>query len=175
MPTLAGIEGEISTVLAAFTDAEIDEHQQRAVEEYLTELAHAEADKVEGYLVVESKAKAEVDWLKDQAATYAARAKSLENTLAWRKGYLLRTMQEHGLRKLQGRSGCSITRQDSPAKLMLDMERLPADYKREVVTVTTEADRERIKADIEAGREVPGAELVRGEHVRFNRARGKQG
>ncbi len=169
-PTLMDIQDEIANVLTAFTGHDPDCETYNAVEAYLAELATAEVNKVEGYLVAEAKTQSEIDWLEEQAKVYTARAKSLKADMQWRKGHLLRVMQEHGLRKMQGRSG-SITRQESPASLQLDMERLPDNYKRTVIT--TEADRNCIQNDLNAGIDVPGAELVRGEHVRLNRARAK--
>ena len=172
-PTLADIQDEISNVLSAFDSDHLEETGGMPPEAmaYLNQLAVAESGKIESYLRAESYAQAEIEWLKSESKRLSARAATLENALKWRRGYILRVMQSHRLKKLQGRSG-SIVRQSSPEALLIGPE-LPDAWKKEVVTVDVQPDRERIRAALERGEDVPGAVLQAGEHVRFYRPQGK--
>ena len=170
MPTLENIQDEIANVLNCDLSS-LDDEQQRIFDEYLSGLATAEANKVEAYLVLEDHTNAEIEWNKQQAAIYAAKADQLRKSMEWRRNYILATMQQHGLTSIKGRTG-SISRAPSPVRLLVGRE-LPDAWKTEQVTVVALPDMDRIKAALEAGEDVPGVVVQAGEHIRFNRARSK--
>ncbi len=113
--------------------------------------------------VLESEAamyQAEVDRL-------AAHAKARKNRVDQIKTYLKSNMERLGIEKLSaGTFKIALQNNSQPALIAEDQEKAPDAYL-VIIPQTTAPDRERIKADLVAGKEIEGWKLERGKHVRI--------
>lgn len=135
--------------------------------EYALELNRADlTTKAEAYAHLLDRIPAVATYWKqqrDQAAKVAQGLALLEERL---KDHIKAGMLTMGVTKLEGES---VKFSISPSKPALVVGDVPPEY---LITVTTLApDKERIRADLEAGIEVPGAELVQGVTLRRSKRR----
>lgn len=94
------------------------------------------------------------------------RYKSLDNRIKRIKAYYLDNLLRMGKDKIQTNVG-TMAAQDSTASLKIFNEAaLPPQYLI-VVPARYELDKEKIKADLKAGIEIPGACLEQGKHLRI--------
>jgi hypothetical protein len=131
---------------------------------------------------------------KEEAARLSARQKTAENRLAQVKSMLAYYMLSRGLRRLEGELNTFRLQKNGQAALEIDVSALPQNYYLRTLTLTepdweqilnvvtcpslrtileasvvdVEPDRERIRLELQAGHEIPGATLVKGEHVRLD-------
>jgi outer membrane murein-binding lipoprotein Lpp len=131
---------------------------------------------------------------KEEASRLTARQKTAENRLAQVKSMLAFYMLSRGLRRLDGELNTIRLHKNGQAALEIDMSALPQSYYLRTLTLTepdwkqirnavncpslrtileasvvdVEPDRERIRLELQAGHEIPGATLVKGEHVRLD-------
>jgi hypothetical protein len=131
---------------------------------------------------------------KEEAARLTARQKTAENRLAQVKSMLAYYMLSRGLRRLEGELNTFRLQKNGQAGLEIDAAALPQSYYLRTLTLTepdwerilnavtcpslratlkvsvenVEPDRERIRVELQAGREISGATLAKREHVRFD-------
>ena len=131
---------------------------------------------------------------KEEAARLTARQTTAEKRLAQVKSMLAFYMLSHGLRRLEGELNTFRLQKNGQAALEIDVSTLPQSYYLRTLTLTepdwerilnavtcpslrmileasvvnVEPDRERIRLELQAGHEISGATLVKGEHVRLD-------
>ena len=131
---------------------------------------------------------------KEEAARLAARQKSAENRVAQVKSMVGYYMLSRGLRRLEGELNAIRLQKNGQPTLQIDRSVLPEEYYIRTLTLTEpdweqvlnavtcpvlrltlqasvvnqEPDKERIRQRLQAGQEVAGAALVKGEHVRLD-------
>ncbi len=94
------------------------------------------------------------------------RYKSLDNRIKRIKAYYLGNLLRMGKDKIQTSVGTMAT-QANPASLnIFDEAALPAEYLT-VVPKHYEPNKDKLKADLKAGKEIPGACLEQGKHLRI--------
>lgn len=147
-------------------------------------------DRIAAYVrATEFKARA----AKEEAARLSTRQKSAENRVLQVKSMLAYYLQTRGLKRLEGQLNTVRLQKNSQPSLRLDPLALPRDYQQATITiaqtdwdrvlalipitelrqklesavVAMEPDKELIRQDLQAGKQVSGAELFKGEHVRF--------
>jgi outer membrane murein-binding lipoprotein Lpp len=147
-------------------------------------------DRIAAYVrATEFKARA----AKEEAARLSARQKSAENRVLQVKSMLAYFLATHGLKRLEGQLNTVRLQKNSQPSLRLDPLTLPRDYqqatimiaqpdweqvlalipiaelrqKLESAVVGVEPNRELIRQDLQAGKQISGAELFKGEHIRF--------
>ena len=147
-------------------------------------------DRIAAYVrVTEFKARA----AKEEAARLTARQKSAENRVLQVKSMLAYYLQTRGLKRLEGQLNTVRLQKNSQPSLRLDPLALPRDYQQATITipqpdweralalipiselrqklesavVAVEPNKELIRQDLQAGKQISGAELFKGEHIRF--------
>jgi len=193
--TLFQIDAELEAQFEAATNEEeqtgvISEEAKQRCLDLFAELGK-KVDRIARYLrATEFKARA----AKEEAARLTARQKTAENRLAQVKSMLAFYMLSHGLRQLEGELNTFRLQKNGQATLEIDVSALPLSYYLRTLTLTeqdweqilnalncpslrtileasvvnVEPDRERIRLELQAGHEIPGATLVKGEHVRLD-------
>jgi hypothetical protein len=130
---------------------------------------------------------------KEESARLAARQKSAENRVEQVKSMLSFFMQSRGLKRLEGDLNTIRLQKNGQASLQLNPAELPNDYSQtelalsyqdwlrlldavactdlkaalEAAVTKVEANKELIRQLLQSGREIPGAQLVKGSHIRF--------
>ena len=193
--TLFEIDAELEAQFEAATNEQeqtgvISEEAKQRCLDLFAELGK-KVDRIARYLrATEFKARA----AKEEAARLAARQKTAENRLAQVKSMLAFYMLSRGLRRLEGELNTFRLQKNGQAALEIDASALPQSYYLRTLTLTepdweqilnvvtcpslrtileasivdVEPDRERIRRELQAGHEIPGATLVKGEHVRLD-------
>lgn len=168
----------------------ISDEAKRRCTELFAELGK-KVDRIARYVrATELKARA----AKEEAARLAARQKGAEGRVTQVKGMLAYFMQARGLKRLEGELNTIRLHKNGSAALQIDSLALPADYNQmtivlaqpdwvrlleaigsselkkqlEAAVVRCEPNKELVRQRLEAGAEVSGAALVKGEHVRFD-------
>jgi Siphovirus Gp157 len=189
---------EIDKELEVAFDAAMEEEQNGSMSEetrrHCTDLFAEfgrKVDRIARYVrATEFKARA----AKEEAERLAARHKSAQNRVEQVKSMLSYFMQSRGLKRLEGELNTIRLQKNGQASLQLDPVSLPDEYNRrdfslmqrdwlkvlesitapELRAVFTSAitkiepHKELIRQKLQAGEEVPGASLVKGQHVRFD-------
>ena len=166
-----------------------DEAKQRCIELF-AELGK-KVDRIARYVrATELKARA----AKEEATRLTARQRAAENRVEQVKSMLAFFMHVRGLRRLEGELNTIRLQKNGQASLQLDPLALPGEYNQTTITLpqqewvlvlesitspelrkTLEAavtkiepNKELLREHLQSGREVAGAALVKGEHVRFD-------
>lgn len=128
--------------------ADIEAEIQRYVEASIQKADHI----AEALSICESTATAaanEIKRLQDRKRAAEAAKERLSN-------YVVRVMESHGLRKLEGKTN-TFTLRDTDSVVITDMDAVPSGFKR--TTISVDADKVAIKKAIKGGASVPGADL----------------
>ncbi len=145
-------------------------------------------DRIAAYVrATEFKARA----AKEEATRLSARQKSAENRVLQVKNMLAYYLQTRGLKRLEGQLNTVRLQKNSQPSLRLDPLILPREYQQATVTIAqpdwervlalipvTElrqklesavvgVDKDLIRRELQAGKQISGAELFKGEHIRF--------
>jgi hypothetical protein len=148
-------------------------------------------DRVARYVrATELKARA----AKEEATRLAARQKAAENRVEQVKSMLAFFMHVRGLKRLEGELNSIRLQKNGQASLQIDPLALPAEYNQmtialaqpdwtqvlEAITspelkrqlegavIAREPNKAQIRQDLQGGKEIAGAVLTKGEHVRFD-------
>ncbi len=131
---------------------------------------------------------------KEEALRLAARQKGAENRVEQVKSMLSFFMQSRGLKRLEGELNTIRLQRNGQASLQLDLAHLPDEYNRREFVLTHEdslrvlesitsaelrttflsavtnitPNKELIRQRLQQGREIPGACVVKGQHIRFD-------
>jgi hypothetical protein len=95
----------------------------------------------------------------------AERRKALEARADWLRSYLLANLIAAGISKVESPWFSLTVRQNPPSVALDDVSLIPTDYWRAVLPPPPAIDKVAIKAAIEAGHDVPGARVVRGQRL----------
>lgn len=147
-------------------------------------------DRIAAYVrATEFKARA----AKEEATRLLARQKSAENRVLQVKSMLAYYLQARGLKRLEGQLNTVRLQKNSQPSLRLDPLTLPRDYQQATITiaqpdwdrvlalipiaelrqklestvVAVEPSKDLIRQELQAGKQISGAELFKGEHIRF--------
>lgn len=122
-------------------------------------------DKSDGYVTVAKNIEAEIKVLKEEEAELSNRRKAMENSLKRLKDRMMTCMQIAGKTEIQGNKfKVKIVANGGKMPLKIDADKLPDAYKR----IILEPDPDKIRASLELGMDVPGAEIgARGHHLSF--------
>jgi hypothetical protein len=129
---------------------------------------------------------------KEEAARLAARQKSAENRVEQVKAMLCLFMQARGLKRLEGELNTIRLQKNGQASLQLNPLELPSEYSRTEVALATaqwsrlldslspdlkamlesavtkiEPNKDLIRQKLQDGNQIPGAALMKGQHLRF--------
>jgi hypothetical protein len=166
-----------------------DETQQRCLDLF-AELGK-KVDRIARYVrATDLKARA----AKEEATRLAARQRAAENRVEQVKSMLAFFMHSRGLRRLEGELNTIRLQKNGQAFLQMDPLAVPVDYNRvtialpqpdwahlleavtspelkkqlEAAVTKCEPNKDLIRQDLHAGKEVPGTALIKGEHIRFD-------
>lgn len=128
--------------------------------------------KAEDYYFVLERMKSNSEFYKEEADKYYKISKSLETTHERIKDFLKGGMIAMDISEIIGEK-VKVKLSDSRGKLeIVDENDIPQQYK--MVVTTHEIDKEKLRADLEAGVHVTGAKLVKGKTIRFTPNRNKR-
>ena len=171
------------------TGAISDETQQRCLDLF-AELGK-KVDRIARYVrATELKARA----AKEEATRLAARQKAAENRVEQVKSMLAFFMHSRGLKRLEGELNTIRLQKNGQASLHIDPLALPAEYNQltvalpqpawgrvletitspelkkdlEAAVIACEPNKVLVRQQLQAGEQIPGSALVKGEHVRFD-------
>jgi len=105
------------------------------------------------------------DQIKAAEKAMAERRKALEARADWLRSYLLANLIAAGISKVESPWFSLTVRQNPPSVALDDVSLIPTDYWRALPPPPPVIDRVAIKAAIEAGQDVPGARVVRGQRL----------
>jgi hypothetical protein len=143
---LAEVGGDISNPDVAET-----------VEAWFAELDTNLVEKVDGYAALITEMRHRAETRKAEAERLANRARIDDNAADWLAGLLRAALDARGLKKLEtARYTVAVAGNGGKAPLVLG-EEIPADWLRTVSR--TEPDKDRIRAALEAGQDLPFARI----------------
>lgn len=144
-----------------------DEGVEQYIAQLMEELREDLENKVDGFAAYIGELKAREQARKSEADRLRGLAKSDGNAAAGLRGLLLLKLKQLGIKKLKTkRYNVSVSANGGKQPLDIVADRLPGEYRREVVTI--EIDRNAIERDLKAGVEIPGVTaLPRGESLRI--------
>lgn len=166
LPSFAAIQDEIQNILETFDSADNDlgeysmqlnDEQRAELDAYLEMLGTQEAEKVDGFAQFLRMSEAQAAALKAEADRLLKRAKSLENTQNFLKMRYLHVMEQHGLKKVSGKT-YTISRLARKVVQIVDEKIIPDDLK--VIKTTKEPAKKDIMALLKIGKEVPGCQIA---------------
>jgi hypothetical protein len=170
------------------TGAISDENQQRCLD--LFAALGTKVDRIARY-VRANELKARV--ANEEAARLSARQKTAENRVAQVKSMLAFFMQSRGLKRLEGELSTIRLQKNGQPSLVIDPVTLPAEYSQltivlqqpewvqvlnaigspelrktlEGTVIGCEPNKALVRRQLQAGQQIAGSALVKGEHVRF--------
>jgi hypothetical protein len=193
--TLFEIDAELEAKFDAATQEQeqtgvISEDTKQRCLDLFSELGK-KVDRIARYVrATEFKARA----AKEEATRLTARQKAAKNRVEQVKGMLAFFMRVRGLKRLEGELNTIRLQKDGQASLQVDLLSLPAEYNQltialaqpdwarvletiaspelkkqlEAAVIACEPNKAFIRHDLQAGKEIPGTILAKGEHVRFD-------
>ena len=171
------------------TGAISDETQQRCLDLF-AELGK-KVDRIARYVrATELKARA----AKEEVARLSARQRAAENRVEQVKSMLTFFMHARGLKRLEGELNTIRLQKNGQASLHVDPLALPAEYNQltialsqrdwvrvleaitspefrkalEAAVLACEPNKTLVRQELQAGQQIPGSALIKGEHVRFD-------
>lgn len=193
-PSLFEIDQELEAAFEAASQeqeqtGEISEETRQHCLTLFAELGK-KVDRIAAYVrATEFKARA----AKEEAARLSARQKSAENRVLQVKSMLAYYLHTRTLKRLEGQLNTVRLQKNSQPSLRLDPLTLARDYEQVTITipqpewdrvlalipiselrqklesavVAVEPNKELIRQELQAGKQISGAELFKGEHIRF--------
>lgn len=163
MPSFNEILDEIDNILSV-PDEELTEEQKAAFEEYASELAEQEAEKIDAFVQFLRSRQAKIDYLREEARAFTNAARAIENKLERLKEHYQYVMQSHGVTKVSGNVFTASIRKTAVADV--DEAKLPEQWWN-VKTTRTPAKADILRA-LKRGEEVPGATITHTYSLRTN-------
>lgn len=120
-------------------------------------------DKAVGYAKVINQFASDVKQLKAEEERLAKRRVTLDNKIKILKDALTEAMQATNNRKFKTPEFTIYLQKNPPKMIIPDEGKVPAGYLRTVMQI----DKEKLKADLKAGKEISGASLVQEESLRI--------
>ncbi len=144
---------------------EVEEEEGRDLSEVLAELRGDIQEKAENICRVIRSLEAEAGACTDESDRLRIRAASRLNRAKDLKCYLQDNLEQAGIDRVKGQLFTVSLQASPPSCQVLDEAAIPEDYKRIVTTVSI--DKTRIIQEWRNNREVPGALVTRGKHLRI--------
>lgn len=148
------------------TPEEAEQLLDQAVAAYFTENKSEIEKKVDGYVykikMEEAKGKAVKAEEDVVVEFYKARRRPHESQAKRMKEALERFLKTAGLDSMPGEDGGAFLQSSPPAVDIVDASLVPSEY-----WINPTLDKERAKADMQLGKEIPGLALTRGKHLRI--------
>ena len=163
MKTLFEINDNILEIFENI-EAYCTEHETDVLPDYLVEQLQISedemSDKLENYFFLIKELKGQVETLKAHISQMSAKRKSIENRIEQLKGFVGQSVNLFGQENKSGNKFYKhdlfkVTATPSTAVQIVDDSLIPAEFKREVVTV--KIDKTGIKKALQAGENVDGA------------------
>ena len=158
---------ELTTDLQALLDFGYSEDDAEAFSDTLNGIMGGIQDKADGYCAVLSRFKGNVDMIKAEEARLKARREVIEHNIERMKEALqmaLETMEEGGMKPeiKTGLHTIKLAGNGGKQPLKVDEDNVPDNYK----VVIYQTDKEKIRKELESGKELEFAELLpRGRHI----------
>lgn len=137
--------------------------EPEALKDTLDSIEEAFEDKVENTAKVIKSLEADVHTIEEEIKRLNARKTALKNNAANLKNYLQEEMERVGKTKIKA-SLFNVGIQNNPPSLRLADE---FENQRYLIEVVPKYDKRAILADLKAGKEVAGAEVVQGRSLRI--------
>lgn len=156
---LAGVD-LIIEALEQLDDAELTEDRKLALSAELIDALAGTRDKVDNVHRAFSTFEGLIAAAETEVARLAKRIATYERQRERLTDYVLATMEASKLPKLEGNT-VTLTARKNPVKVVIDDETLiPSNLKRFKAPPPPEPNKDLIKSELKAGREVPGARLA---------------
>lgn len=155
---------QIQTALESFEEMEPAEAEallQAAITEYLGQ--GAVVKKIDGYCGYIQTLDSMADSIKAEEQRLAARRKARENMATRLKEALFMFLETSGRERVEGALFTASVQASPPAVEVVDASIVPDEY---YVPQDPKLDKARAKADMQAGKEIPGLTLTKGKHLR---------
>jgi hypothetical protein len=157
---------ELEAKLDAVDDLSDDLEAMSQLLEWMTDLSNERAEKIDAYCWFIRKLQAESETAKQVAAEFREKANQRENKVEMMKSLIMQHMKTLGHPKLFGKKFTVAIQKNggSVPVLITDEDELPENY----CQIKLIPNKDWIRQDIEAGKDVPGARLgERGESIRI--------
>jgi hypothetical protein len=164
--SLYEITDHLSALLESVDGIE-DPELRKQCEAEITAYMDAEVRKVDGVASYLAYCEAQAKFAAEEARRLAERRALFENRAERVKQYAIAVMESLGKKKLEGRTATLSLRQCPPSLEILNERQIPDVYK--VTQTIVSVDKRAIKAALEKGEDVPGADLRFGRNTLVRR------
>lgn len=158
MPTLNELTSGYKRVLALMEDESIDDE---VIQDTMDSIESSIEVKLDNYATIIKELEAQQQKFQAQATAKQQLATTYKKRVYWLKNNMLTSLQLTGKRKIETENFRLSLRKNQAALDIVDESVIPVDYYKEQY-VRQDA---KIKDDLKAGKEVPGAILKQGESV----------
>ncbi len=141
------------------------------LESFQQEISTNLSGKVDKYKHVIDNFDTQAEIARNKSKMFAAAAQSLEKLSDGVKQRIKDAMQIMGKDEITGQD-FRFKLSNTAGSLKLNEELIPDSYM--IVETITRPDKERIKKEVQAGKEIPGAEIVQGKSLRVYIAKGEK-
>lgn len=162
LPALYELAREYRDAAERLADLDLDE---QTVADTLEGLAGDLEVKATNVAMFARNLEATAAQIKDAEAQMAARRKAVENRATNLRRYLLVSMQQAGIQKIECPYFRLAVRDNPPAVDVFDAAQVPAEFMRQPETPPPAPDKTAIKDELKAGRDVPGCRLTVGQRL----------
>lgn len=160
-PTAWELEAELMFAIGDLENLEEGVAPPEELQALVLSCMEAAVEKRDALAGAYHRKQAEIRALKDRALDAEAKARRVENSLERLEDYILKILDMRGEKQIRGEQ-YRIGWQRNPARVEVDLGiALPPEYVREV-PARYEADKQRIRAALEAGVQLDAARLVEG-------------
>lgn len=162
LPALYELAREYRDAAERLADLDLDE---QTVADTLEGLAGDLEVKATNVAMFARNLEATAAQIKDAEAQMAARRKAVENRATNLRRYLLVSMQQAGIQKIECPYFRLAVRDNPPVVDVFDAAQVPAEFMRQPETPPPAPDKTAIKDELKAGRDVPGCRLTVGQRL----------
>lgn len=145
-------------------DVSTNDEYRQILEDTLESISDALDTKAEGYVKVIAQMKSDQEMLKAERDRINERIKSLNNNVKRMQEVLYDTLKSSGKEKIKTPLYSIWIQQNPPSIEVLDESEIPESYWIEQLPTL---DKRQLLADLKEGKEVKGAQIKRGEGIRF--------
>lgn len=156
MATFADILEEIQNVLD-IPEEELTSEQKETITTYLKELSAQGAEKVDKFCSFLKMTQARIDACRAEAQRLQKKARAMEGRISWLEDSYLATMQEHGVKKIEGEV-YTVSVRKAYAVDIEDINTVPKELVRRIEEV--KPDKVAIGKLLKSGMDVPGCKLA---------------
>ena len=153
---LAELEDQLQALFDTYEGA-TDPEIRKELEEQINAALEAEVRKVDRVSFYLKRCENDMAFCRNEIEGLRAHISLLENRRQRVRDYVQRVMEANSLQRLDGSAATFSIRAGTPSVVVNDELAVPDEFK--TVTMVVSIDRRAIKAAIEAGRMVPGADL----------------